>query len=238
MRNILLVAAFFAVCGFSNHPPGGSGTLVISFEPQFAGKPLTLGHQLYHTRKGDSLYIDALRFYVSSISLHGKNVFYAENDSYHLIDAEESGTQTIVLTNIPAGRYQSLHFLLGTDSLTNVSGAMGGDLDPTKGMYWAWNTGYINAKIEGRSNACPTRRHAFEFHLGGYKAPYPTARKLEIPLKNTTVRNNTRAFVRVRADLAPFFNKVHLGATHSVMIPSRQASELADCFKDIFFVQQ
>jgi hypothetical protein len=35
-------------------------------------------------------------------------------------------------------KYDQIQFQLGIDSLTNVSGAMGGDLDPTKGMYWTW----------------------------------------------------------------------------------------------------
>ena len=63
-------------------------------------------------------------------------------------------------SNIP---FSKLKFQLGIDSLTNVSGAMGGDLDPTKGMYWTWQSGYINMKIEGKSNSCKTRKNQFQF---------------------------------------------------------------------------
>jgi len=47
------------------------------------------------------------------------------------------------------------------DSLANVSGAMSNDLDATKGMYWSWQSGFINLKIEGKSASCKTRKINF-----------------------------------------------------------------------------
>ncbi len=236
MRSLLVVVSLFAICGFSAHPPDRLGTLEIVIEPRFSGRALVLGNQLYRSSTGDSLYMDACRFYLCSVQLKGKNGVFAEKESYHLVDAEEPASQIIVLKNVPAGRYQSLCFQVGTDSLTNIAGAMGGDLDPTRGMYWAWNTGYINVKMEGRSNSCPTRQHAFEFHIGGYMPPHQTVRNIELPLKNAVVRNNRTTIVRINADLSQFFSRVSLTQTHSVMIPSRTAVQLADYFKAVFSV--
>ena len=69
-------------------------------------------------------------------------------------------------------RFNTIAFNLGIDSITNVSGAQGGDLDPTKGMYWAWQSGFINIKLQGTSNSCPPPKNEFEFHLGGYQYPF------------------------------------------------------------------
>ena len=68
--------------------------------------------------------------------------------------------------------FDAIQFNLGIDSLTNVSGALGGDLDPTKGMYWTWQNGYVNFKLQGTSDLCNNPKNEFEFHLGGYLKPF------------------------------------------------------------------
>ena len=60
---------------------------------------------------------------------------------------------------------------------------MGGDLDPTKGMYWAWQSGYINFKMEGSCSQCLATKNNFEFHLGGYQQPFYAMQTIEL---NTT----------------------------------------------------
>ena len=220
--------------GFSAQPEKGFGTLVLSINPQFAGQPLVLGEQLYYTSRGDSLYVDVFRYYLSSVQLLGKPVDYQEDNTCHLVDAEDSSSQTIVLKNVPAGRYASLVFYVGTDSLANVSGAMGGDLDPTLGMYWAWNSGYINVKIEGRSNACNTLHHAFTFHIGGYMPPHQTLRRVELPLNKLKIRAGETTSVRVNADLEQFFSSIELKNRNQLMIPGKEAARLADGFTEVF----
>ena len=59
-----------------------------------------------------------------------------------------------------------IYFQIGIDSLTNVSGDLDGDLDPALGMYWAWNSGYINMKLEGKSSSCKSVKKEFQFHIG------------------------------------------------------------------------
>lgn len=219
---------------FSRSHAGETGTLQIAIDLRFSGQPLVLGSQFYHTANGDSLYVDAVRFYLTDVRLHGETSVFEEPRSYHLIDAEENASQTIVLKNVPAGNYETVSFYIGTDSLTNVSGAMGGDLDPAKGMYWAWNSGYINVKLEGRSNACKTLHHAFEFHIGGYKPPCQTVRRMVLPLKKICIAPCANTAIKIRADLEQFFNHIQLETTNQVMIPGKEAVRLADWFKEVF----
>lgn len=195
----------------------------IRFEATLGENPVQLGVN-YPLAGVDSLTFEALRFYVSSVKLlnDGKEV-WAEKDSYHLLDASIPKSMEIrIPTNSSANE---LVFLLGTDSLTNVSGAMGGDLDPSKGMYWAWNSGYINFKLEGTSPACNTRNHEFEFHLGGYVYPNATVQEVRLPLSPSSV---------IKIDLALFFKQVDLKSVNHIMSPSSKAVELAKLASGIF----
>ena len=56
---------------------------------------------------------------------------------------------------------------LGVDSVLNYNGVHEGALDPINGMYWTWQTGYINCKLEGNI-ICDSSRKSFEYHIGGY----------------------------------------------------------------------
>ncbi|MDN3675869.1 hypothetical protein QWY90_00740 [Flavobacterium paronense] len=80
---------------------------------------------------------------------------------------------------------------------------MDGDLDPTKGMYWAWQSGYINIKIEGKSTSCKTRNNEFQFHIGGYREPNYMMRKVEF---NCNSNDN----ITIAIDLKDFFSNINL----------------------------
>ena len=117
----------------------------------------------------------------------------------HTIDAD-TGTVTFINTSVNASSYawdfgdESTSTLInpvnvyadGTYTIvlvaSNVAGAIGGTLDPINGMYWAWNSGYVNFKIEGTSTLSNARKNAFKFHLGGYQHPYNSYRAVLIKI--------------------------------------------------------
>lgn len=90
----------------------------------------------------------------------------------------ESHTKKIIQTNLNSCRFQ-----VSIDSATNSAGALGGDLDPTKGMYWTWQNGYINFKLEGKTSKSTARNHSFEFHIGGYASPFATIQTITFNTK-------------------------------------------------------
>jgi hypothetical protein len=116
--------------------------------------------------------------------------------------------------------YDKFQFDLGIDSTTNVSGAMGGALDPTNGMYWTWQSGYINFKLEGRSISCDTRNHEFQFHLGGYSIPFSSLQTITFSVKNS------RDFILV-LDLSQLLNNIDLAKQNHIMSPSLEAIEFS-----------
>ena len=113
----------------------------------------------------------------------------------------------------------------------SVSGALAGDLDPTNGMYWAWQSGYINFKIEGNSSSCKTRKNQFFFHVGGYKKPNYSLKMITL---DVLIPKST---IDITINLKDFFSKINLGKTNSIMIPGKSAMELADYYSKLFFIE-
>jgi hypothetical protein len=100
---------------------------------------------------------------------------------------------------------------------------MDGDLDPALGMYWAWNTGYIQCRLEGNSVSSKGKKGKFEFHLGGYSAPWATDQKVCLELTNPSIKGKQEVFL----DLKSLMDQVSLKKTHSVLIPGEQAWQLS-----------
>ena len=149
---------------------GQTNRLTISFGPVFNKLPLVLEKNYSPMNNPDSFRINSCKFYISGIELlQNAKLIYKEKKSFHLLDAAEAASMTLMLNTPKDVLFNQIKFNIGIDSTTNASGAIGGDLDPTKGMYWTWQSGYINVKLEGQcSNLCKTRNNEFEFHLGGY----------------------------------------------------------------------
>ena len=199
--------------------------------PRLEFKALYDNHNLqldtfYKFHEYDSLKIETLRFYISGITLKQNNeTVWSESNQAHLIDLSNPPSMQF---GLPAANKKSnttkafnqLEFHLGIDSLTNVSGALEGDLDPTKGMYWTWQSGYINLKLEGVSNLCNTRQHEFQFHLGGYLAPYSALQRIVIDIPN----NDT---VEINLDIKACIEEINLVKENLVMTPGEAAVRIA-----------
>jgi hypothetical protein len=199
--------------------PALAQQLALQFQPTWAGKPIVAG-AYYKLPSGDSLQLSNFRCYISGIVLaaNGKAV-YTEANSYHLLDMAEPQTMRIVLPHIP--KYQELRFAIGVDSTKSVSGALGGDLDPEHGMYWAWQSGYINFKIEGSSPLCNTRRNEFQFHIGGYAGKDNAL--VQISLQNADAPNE----ITIEIPLDAWMQQIDLRKQHTIMTPSVEAVQLA-----------
>lgn len=214
--------------------PPAAEPLRLRFRPTFDGQPLVLETQPYTTRQEEKVVITAFRFYVSAVAVEFTDgTRYQEPNSYHLLDAEEVETLTFDLPEAPAKPLRRLTFCVGVDSAASTAGALGGALDPAKGMYWAWQSGYINAKLEGRSPASPDPKHGFEFHIGGYQAPYRTRRAVALPVGEE--RGTARELV-IAADAGQWFANTRVAATPSIVQPGAAAAQMADVVAQMFRV--
>ena len=222
--SLLLLILFLSLTCFSND------TLTIVIRPSFRGIPVQLNSTDYINNNGDTLRISRVRIYISNIELKSKTgETHTAANSYHLIDLEKPASLNIKLKS-GIKDLSKIRFSVGVDSASCVSGAMSGDLDPIYGMYWAWNSGYINAKIEGTSNQCKTHNNRFEFHIGGYLSPYQTIQNVQLETKAKNGR------ITIDMDLNEWFEDIDLGEENSILIPGGKAVEMSKRYKKMFSI--
>jgi hypothetical protein len=166
----------------------------------------------YYKLGKDSLIFRELKFYLSDFQ------FEQESRKHllvgpKLIDLEDTNSYHL-FPDLPVDEYQSLRFHFGLDSSYHVSEIVDGPLNPMNGMYWAWNSGYIQFKCTGTSSLIPLLDKTFEFHLGGYRAPFETVESIQLPILGN----------KLILDIKPFFEQtVDLPLIQRVMIPGKMA---------------
>jgi hypothetical protein len=209
----------------------GESNYEIAFQPVYGKSTLHLDDTFYQLNNRDSVQIQTLKFYISAIEfLKDGNVVWKEDNSFHLVNVENVQQVKLLLKIPPSVHFTDVEFNIGVDSLTNVSGAMGGDLDPTKGMYWTWQSGYINFKIEGKSNLCDTRNHEFQFHIGGYEYPFNTMQRLRF---KALKENQLNILIAVDEIL----KAINLTNQNHIMSPSLEAVTFSKIFSKAFILQ-
>lgn len=173
----------------------------------------------------DTLVIDELRYYVSNISLwRDTTLIWSDPILAHLIDDADTASCLLRIPVVQQKQFNLIKFNLGIDSTTNVSGAMGGDLDPTKGMYWTWQSGYINMKIEGHSSK------AFQYHIGGYTAPNNALQQVQLRIANPHYAN-------IYFDCQSLIAFALANGINHIMSPSSAACLLAQKAAQLFSIQ-
>lgn len=221
LKKRLLIFFLYTVSAFAQQKD-----IRLFFSPVAREKIVALNDSI-ELKGHERIVLETLRFYISGIRLlQNDSLVWKEGNSYHLYDLEEA--RGIVL-KVPASvTYNRIRFYTGIDSLTNVSGAMGGDLDPVKGMYWTWQSGYINFKAEGRSTASTHPGKEFQLHLGGYEGPYNT-------LRQVTLSVEPQRDIDVNFDLQQFLEAAELAKRSHLMSPGPDAVSLSVmaslCFK-------
>jgi hypothetical protein len=189
----------------------------------------------YISAKNDTISFETIKFYLSDFQIiYKEKTIKKEKNCYHLIDFEKPETFTFSIPNEDEKEIESIRFNIGVDSLASVSGAMEGDLDATNGMYWAWQSGYINMKIEGKSNSCKTRKNKFQFHVGGYLEPYYAMRTIKIPIEKSQIQTQK---INLIMDLGTLFSEISLKDTNTIMIPGKEAMKIADLTTNLFSIE-
>lgn len=204
---------------------------IISIHHLWNEKKLVLNEK-YFIQKNDTISIQTLKYYISTIQLLKNNkIVWSEKNSFHLIDEEIENSKKINLSKMPSNiDYDTIQINLGIDSATNYAGVQGGDLDPTKGMYWTWQNGYINFKIEGISTASTTRNHTFQFHIGGYENGFATEQKVKINASKNKL-------FEIKIDIEKLLSKIDLSTQNEIMQPCKEAVEIANKLPLLFEIQ-
>ena len=208
------------------------GAVTIKFDHVWAmmESPFSLNTTLVHPMSFDTLTFTKFRYYVSNFKLKSSDgTWWSEPNSYHIIDLEAS-TQ-INLSDIPAGNYTEMEYVMGIDSARNVSGAQDGVLSVTEGMFWNWNSGYIMLKAEG--TAPNAASNLFQFHLGGF-----TGANNIVMTKNTNFNGGVLAIasdksprITLKANPAKLWHSSpSVSVKNIIHMPGAEAKTMADNF--------
>ncbi|UPT70503.1 MAG: hypothetical protein M0D53_15710 [Flavobacterium sp. JAD_PAG50586_2] len=230
-KKALYVVFLFMFC-FQVYSQSKNDSLYVNFRLEFNKLPLELNKKYISTNK-DTLTIETFKCYISNIQVQysDKSVFIPKN-SYHLLDSNNPASFEIPVTKKGNKMISRITFDIGIDSLTNTSGALSGALDPVNGMYWTWQSGYINMKIEGSSPSCKTRKNEFQFHIGGYLQPNYALQQIKLEWDKKADSD-----INIAIDLNSFFSNLELRETNSVMNPGKEAMKLAGFATKMFYVR-
>ena len=212
--------------------------LQINFRPVVKNIALQLNTKAYFIHSQDSIFITTFKMYVGKIVLNDDELREKiVDENYHLLNVENVESMKIDLKNLSLKKISSIDFFVGVDSIENMKGALDGDLDVSNAMYWTWNSGFINFKLEGHSPICKSIHHAFEFHIGGFKHPNNTIRKIHLQLKNPIIISAENK-LNLNINLAEIFNSVDLQTQNSIVEPGKEAVEMANHFQKMFSVEE
>lgn len=201
--------------------------ITVSFIPTIDDKNIKLDEDIIiDSAQHYKINISKLKFYVSHLSFYkNEKLVWQDNIAAHLINAEnDMSIKLIIKKNID---FNTIKFGLGIDSITNVSGALDGDLDPLKGMYWTWQSGYVNFKLEGTMPDKNWVNQKFEYHLGGYSGENNSYNSIVLKTENSDLIN-------IQLDAGKFLSDWYVGAHPNIMSPGKIAVDfskiLASCF--------
>jgi hypothetical protein len=216
-----------------------SDNLEINFVNHVGFKRLELDSVTYKNPLEQTFTVTNFKYYISNVKLIGvDDKVYEDKDSYYLIDEATLFSGSIKLHGVGHGWYKKIAFTIGVDSLHNCSGAQEGALDPAKGMFWAWNTGYIFMKLEGKSPSSKSPGRMFEYHIGGYREPSNCIRNVELDLNSPPGKNDKVSRVSIKADILKILSakyKVDFSSLSSVT-DFHNAVTIADNYKDMFTI--
>jgi len=238
---LLLPAAFFiiTICSSqAHHPVVKKGALTIRFVNTVQSNPLVPDSMVYQNAFGEAYRITKLKYYISNVSVNNNQHAFAEPNSYHLIDAGDTATLHFSF-NAPVNNYSSISFMIGVDSIKNVSGAQSGALDPVHGMFWTWNSGYVMFKLEGNSPVSTLINNRIEYHIGGFTGPDNVLQVVSLPL-SLTVQEGTDNVIVIEAAIDKLWQgagDIKIATTPATMAPGALAKKIAANYSKMFTVK-
>jgi hypothetical protein len=144
---------------------------------------------VFQNPAGNSFKTSTFKYILSNFELVKEDGSSISFNNIELINQESDSSQTFKLLNVPDGNYTAMRFAIGVDSLQNatlVNG--GGDLDPSDGMVWTWNTGYIFLKHEGQYLDSAGVWKPYFYHLGTNRG----FTEIELPLQSLVMEGKLK----------------------------------------------
>lgn len=220
--------------------PQPSNEFHFNFDNYFGDAELDMNGATYTTAMNEQITVSTFNYWVSNIKLiKSDGSEFAEEESYRLIRGDKSGTHHFHVENVTRGTYTGIKFTIGVDVARNTSGAQTGALDPTTNgdMYWDWNTGYIQAKLEGTSPQSTATNNMFRYHIGGTAANFETPQEVTLTFPQEVLLGEKAGSAKIKVDLAKWFPTPEpIATTPTMMAPGANALKVAQGYVDMFSI--
>jgi len=242
----MISVVFLFISSFQNKKnfeKSSFASVKITFNNVVKDSRIVLSDSLYTNPFGENYSINKFRYYVSNISLKSDEKNVVQKENCYLIDESNIESQSIFLS-VPQGNYFSINFLLGVDSLHNVSGAQSGALDPTKDMFWTWNTGYVMAKLEGNSSSSTLVNHKYEFHIGGFSGKYNVLKNIQLHFpdnKSVYFSENKTTEIIINSDVNAWWqdpNEIKIAEHANITAPGKWALDISENYAKMFSIEK
>ena len=174
------------------------------------------------------LHVELLKCYVGHIEILDINrqVIGKDSVAYRLLNFSDRSSLNF---SIPINSIKAcyIRITLGVDSVTNAAGVHCCALDPANGMYWSWQSGYIQFKLEGKEKDGT----ALNLHLGGFSNAYMSSITDDIPILRMVTggpvlppdRRSQELTIHLKLD--SFMELVHANKEYSLMSPNNHVQE-------------
>ena len=236
---LIIIIAIFYSAAFAEYGSKKNKTITIQFHHYAGNALLTLDTSNYKNNLGQLFTVTKFKYYISNITLIEQDNSELKLQGYYLVNEEESNTKKINIQNTSEKNYSAIKFTIGVDSIHNCSGIQSGDLDPLKGMFWAWNTGYIFLKLEGNSPQSKTPGHNFEYHIGGFMEPNNCIRKVTLNLSHHLISaTKENQMINIKVDISEILkNPIDIDFLKlPVVTDFHNATKIADNYQDMFSI--
>lgn len=218
-------------------PEPATGAVMVNVNAFSGSSPLVYG-TTYTNANSDQFKVSMFRYYLTNIVLLGEGTTpnYVQPESYYLVDhSSANATYQIKLDSVPKGTYKGVTFLIGVDSLRNISGAQTGALDPGNGMFWTWSSGYIQFKLEGTT---VNTSGSFTYHIGGFKGAYSAVKEGNILFGGTGLQltGGTSKTLNLESDVQEVFKNPsvwNIAAMRNISTAGTSSKTIADNYADM-----
>lgn len=207
---LILVASF----GFKNEQQSN-----VVLRCVYQEQPIQVGDSL--NLQNHQVQLENLKFYICDIKVKytdGQEITFPK---HQLINLEDQ--PNIQIPNFKATGIVDFSFGIGVDSTTTMQGVFDGDLDPAKGMFWTWQSGYVNFKVEWAS----ADQETF-FHIGGFANDQNSFRTIHLK------SNPKKTLKSLDFDLKAFADLMQQKGYSGIMSPGKQACDIADHYSNFF----
>lgn len=222
MRKLLFLFITLLSCWLVH---GQTKTPAVKFVASVNGSNIQMNTWMSLANGKDSIYLTKLKYYLTDLQLTDKGQKIRQSiPDVLLLDFDSS----LPLLPDVSDAFDQLSFKLGIDSAIQSSGALEGELDPLKGMYWTWQSGYIHFKLEGMIHEADGKTKNIILHLGGYRSPNNSVKKVDL------LSQHLHRHFSLELDLSDLIQQIISNNIFHIMSPGKEAVELSELISQSF----